>query len=139
MAAPPHRLWLVIPAGVKPQIVQFWDQYLDVGHGAATWTVGLNSSGDPKLPATHYWTSTALTDDELKTLAEGFGQAGGVTLPPTWETMTPPQRLDWVIATLTPLLQSGGITLVRDPQDGTWTTTDALLTPLHLKPLAAVP
>lgn len=120
-----HRILALIPNARKASIVTWWNNNLDPGHGAETWGSGLSPTGAP--PATHWWCSTALTDDQLRVLLVQLCTMASLTAPAGWATFTRAQKISWLQANLGPILATTGIRIVRDDGDGDWSDAEAVL------------
>lgn len=120
-----HRILVLIPNARKAAVATWWGNNLDPGQGAATWSVGLSPTGNP--PATHWWCSTALTDDQLRVLLVQLCQMASLTPPAGWQQATRQQKLTWLANNLGPILSATGIRVVRDDEDGAWSDAEAAL------------
>lgn len=120
-------------------MVTYWNANIDPGQGAATWSVGLNATGNPNDAITHYWASGAfvLSDllklvNRLVTLATAAGSS--VTVPANFDRLTRRQQAEWVRDNGAEFLQRTGIKIVRDDNEGDgWSDPYATLAELGLK------
>ncbi len=128
-----HRIVLLIPTSARAPTVTWWNANIDPGQGAATWSGGLNPTGNLADPVTHYWVSTAMTIGDLAKLVARLCNVAGLTAPANWQTMTRQEQFGWFQINLPVIYTNTGIAAVRDDNDGDWRRANDLLDQLGLK------
>jgi hypothetical protein len=131
-----HRVLILIPVARRAAMITWWNANMDAGEGANTWTVGLNASGNPANPITHYWVSTAMVPADLARLLNRLCTLAGL-IAPDWPNLTRPELLDWLTLNLPIIRATTGIAVVRDDGDGEWSRAETLLENLGLQRLTA--
>jgi hypothetical protein len=131
-----HRVIILIPVARRAAMVTWWNANMDAGEGSNTWTVGLNASGNPANPITHYWVSAAMLPVELARLLNRLCTLAGL-IAPDWANLTRQELLDWLTINLPIIRTTTGIAVVRDDNDTDWSRAETLLENLGLQRLPA--
>jgi hypothetical protein len=134
-----HRALILAPANRRNALIAFWDQAIDPGHGAATWRVGLNATGNPQSTITHYWASLALTAEVFDALLAELTNAGQISMPPGWQTWTDAEKEAALGPLLAQIKQKTGIDLRWSLQNSEWFDPQQLLTEYGLQRLRPTP
>src|SRR5687767_4331326 len=90
-----HRFTVIIPAASKDAFNNYIKNNVDSVGGERTCTIGLSASGS--APATHYWSSIALTNQELLKIAQRLAILAGLSQPSNWDSMTRAQKKQWFL------------------------------------------
>lgn len=129
-----QRVVILIPANRRAAMVTWWNSQMEAGQGANTWNVGLNASGDPAAPITHYWASAALRMVDLARIVARLCGLAGLAVP-DWQNLSRAEQLAWLATNLPAIRGATGIAVVRDDNDSDWSKPEDLLQNVGLQRL----
>lgn len=84
------------------------------------WFGGLGLSLDGNEPATHYWCSAALTNDELKSLIEYLCEVSLIKELRKSKPLIRKENKDWVLNQKNSIRAKSGIRILPMDNDGEW-------------------
>lgn len=131
-----HRILVLIPAALASDYNAWMSGTLDPDGGERTFTIGLNATGNPADPVTHYVCCIALTAAQLRAVLDVLCPQAGIAFPGNWDAMTVDDQRDWTRQQAPAIEAATGLRAAAvDDNLGTWSDYAAIIATAGLMPI----